>query len=203
MRIPKNISLTEDGQYCLECFKKEVKRIFRNGHTYYQCNACGEILERSLVLDNKIVWWVDEVTQEYWHESVGIFIFNDKNQALFFERIIYPFALTIPSGHLDTGEDHQTAILREIFEETGIKIGPNNVKLFIQEDIIGDKCRRGADNHKWSLYTAKLKKGGHLQINDEGTKPVWLSLEEAVKENLVYPTRYFIKKYGKKLLTYL
>jgi len=40
-----------------------------------------------------------------------------------------------------------------------------------------------------------------LKINDEGVKPVWLSLEEAREKELVYPARYFIEKYGAKLLT--
>lgn len=200
MRVPNHISPNEEGQYCIECFTKNVERVFQAGLTYYHCESCGKTSERSLVIDNKIVWWVDKTTKEYWHESVGIFVFNDENRVLFFERTIYPFALTIPAGHLDTDEEAQIAVKRELFEEVGIEISADNIKLFSGEDVIGDKCRRGADNHKWHLYTARIKNTANPKINDEGIKPVWFSLEEVFQKELVYPVRYFIEKYGNKLL---
>lgn len=198
MRIPKIISLNKEGQYCIECFADKIQRVFKKNLTYYRCSLCGKTSERSLAIDNKIVWWVDKNTREYWHESVGIFVFDSGNKALFFERIMYPFAFAIPAGHLDTGENPEMAVKRELREEAGIRI--NNVKLFSEEDVIGDRCRRGADNHRWHLYTAKFKSIGKIKINEEGSKPAWLSLEDALKKDLVYTVRYFIQKYGKKLL---
>lgn len=125
-------------------------------------------------------------------------MFNENNEVLFFERTIYPFAFAIPAGHLDTGEDAETAARRELQEEAGIEVA--DIKLFSEEDVIGDECRRGADNHKWHLYTAKVENVGEIKINDEGLKPVWLSLEEALQKELVYPVKYFIEKYGDRLL---
>ena len=200
MRIPDNISLKKDGQYCINCFSTKVKRIFKNNLTFYHCNSCGKTLERSLVIDNRIVWWVDRATKEYWHESVGIFVFNSKNKALFFKRTIYPFALTIPAGHLDVGENAQTAIKRELTEESGIVLGKDQIQLFSEEDVVGDKCRRGADNHKWHLYISKINKINNITINDEGVEPVWYFIEEALKYDLVYPVEFFIKKYGNKII---
>lgn len=200
MRIPDDILSNKEGQFCIECFSKTVERVLEAGLTYYHCGSCGKTLERSLVIDNHIVWWVDGVTKEYWHESVGIFIFNLKNKALFFKRTIYPFALTIPAGHLDADEDAQTASKRELFEETGIEITADNINFFSEEDVIGDKCRRGADNHKWHLYTTRVKSIATPKINDEGVKPVWLPLEEALQKEPVYPVKYFIEKYGNQLL---
>lgn len=141
---------------------------------------------------------MDKTTKEYWHESVGVFVFNEDGKALFFERTIYPFAFAIPAGHLDTGEDAETAAKRELQEEAGIEAP--SVKLFSEEDVIGDECRRGADNHKWHLYTTKVEDVGEIKINDEGVKPVWLTLEEALQKELVYPVKYFIQKYEDKLL---
>ena len=197
MQIPTNVSLKQEGQYCIHCFSQKVERIYQNGLTYYHCQSCGETAERSLVIDNGIVWWIDKKTNEYWHESVGVFVFNSENRALFFERTIYPFALAIPAGHLDTGEIAEMAVRRELMEETGIK--SDNVKFFSEEDVIGDKCRRGADNHRWHLYVTKIKNNVSIKINDEGVKPVWLTLNEALEKELVFPVRYFIEKYGEKL----
>lgn len=197
MQIPTNVPLDQEGQYCIHCFSQKVERIFRDGLTYYHCQTCGKTAERSLVIDNGVVWWVDKKTKEYWHESVGVFVFNSKNKALFFERVIYPFAFAIPAGHLDTGEIAAIAVKRELKEEVGIDT--DNIRLFSEEDVVGDKCRRGADNHRWHLYVAKIENIEEIKINDEGVKPVWLTLDEALKKELVYPIRYFIEKYGEKI----
>ncbi|MBT4071472.1 MAG: NUDIX hydrolase, partial [Candidatus Magasanikbacteria bacterium] len=146
----------------------------------------------------KIKWWIDEETKEYWHESVGIFLFNKNNEVLLFKRIKYPFVFTIPAGHLDVGEIAEVAVKREIFEETGLIV--EHVKLFLEEELIGDKCRRGADNHKWHLYVAKIDEIGEITLGDEGMTPVWLSLEDALKKELTLPTKYFIDKYGSELI---
>ena len=107
--------------------------------------------------------------------------------------------MTIPAGHLDAGEDAQTAIKRELFEETRIEIGADSINFFSEEDVINDKCRRGADHHRWHLYTTRIDNIATPKINDEGVKPVWLPLEEALQKELVYPVRYFIEKYRNQL----
>lgn len=194
--------LPTDGeyhQYCSNCHSENINRIFEGEKTFYLCDDCHNQSPRLIVIDPKTVWWVDEATKEYWHESVGVFVFNEENEALFFERTIYPFAFAIPAGHLDTGENAETAAKRELQEEAGIET--STVKLFSEEDVIGDECRRGADNHKWHLYTTKVGNVGAIKINDEGVKPVWLTIEEALQKELVYPVRYFIEKYGDKLLS--
>ncbi|WP_456325650.1 NUDIX hydrolase [Desulfonauticus submarinus] len=184
-------------QFCPKCHSENINRIFKQQQTYYKCANCKGVFPRLIVIDSKIKWWIDKNTKEYWHESVGVFVFNEYNEALFFERIIYPFALAIPAGHLDSGEMPKKAIKRELFEETGLEI--NNIKLFSEEDVVGDKCRRGADNHKWHLYITKIKKTNKIKLNDEGIKPIWLSLEKAQRNNLVYPVKYFINKYANTL----
>lgn len=197
-----NFPLPTDGeyhQYCQNCHSENINRVFEGEKTFYLCDECHNKSPRLIVIDPKTVWWVDETTKEYWHESVGIFVFNSENKALFFERTLYPFAFAIPAGHLDTGEDAETAVKRELQEEAGIET--DAIKLFSEEDVIGDECRRGADNHKWHLYTTKVENVGEIKINDEGVKPVWLTLEEALQKELVYPVKYFIEKYGDKLLS--
>lgn len=185
-------------QYCPQCHSEKINRVFVEDKTFYKCDSCNNIYPRLIVIDPGIIWWVDEVTKEYWHESMGIFLTNTKNEILLFERIIFPFAFTIPSGHLDKNEYPEIAIKREVLEETSIPL--ETVKLFTQENIDGDQCRRGADNHKWHLFTSKVSSTVHLKINDEGTNPLWLSLRDSLTKKLIFPVRYFLEKYGGKIL---
>ncbi len=193
--------LPTDGkrhEYCLSCRSENIKGVVEGERTFFLCSACGVKSPRRIVVDPGIVWWVDKSTKEYWHESVGIFIFNEKKEALFFDRILWPFAFTIPAGHLDIGENAETAVKREVREETGLEL--SSVKLFSEEDVMGDGCGRGADSHRWHLYTAHVKGDVSVRINDEGARPVWLSLDEVLKKELTYVVRYFIEKYGQKLI---
>lgn len=187
-------------QFCLHCHSENIHRIIRNGRTLYKCENCNKETPRLLVIDPKIIWWVDKDTRDYWHESAGVFLINSKQKILFFERSLYPFALTIPAGHVDINETPINAAKRELREETGITI--DYIQLFSDEDIIGDKCRRGSDNHKWHLYTAKINSPKiSITLNDEGVHAVWLDINQAKKRKLVYPVRYFISKYGESIIT--
>ena len=193
--------LPEDNAYhelCINCHTENVSSVKEDGKEFYLCSNCGEKSARLLVLDPKIVWGIDPQTKEYWHESVGIFVFNPEGKALFFQRNKFPFALTIPAGHLDAGETPDDAIKRELSEETGLVL--DSVKFFVSEGVLGDKCRRGADNHRWHLFTGLLKIPQDFVIDtNEGSAPTWISLEEANKQELPVPVRHFIEKYGDKL----
>jgi ADP-ribose pyrophosphatase YjhB (NUDIX family) len=64
--------------------------------------------------------------------------------------------LTVPSGHIDTGEDSLTAARRETEDEVGIKASA--LIDITAQDIVGDSCRRGADAHRWHAYLLLLGK---------------------------------------------
>jgi 8-oxo-dGTP pyrophosphatase MutT (NUDIX family) len=137
--------------------------------------------------------------KEYWHESAGVFIRNPAGKFLFFERLIFPFALTVPSGHIDTGEDALSAANRETKEEVGIEA--EKLVHIANEDIFGDSCRRGSDVHRWHAYLLVLNKSLNIEVKekDEGRKPVWLSLDEALMKDLIYPVRYMVNNFRDSL----
>ncbi|MHB1864809.1 MAG: NUDIX hydrolase [Candidatus Saccharimonadales bacterium] len=137
--------------------------------------------------------------KEYWHESEGVFVRNPEGKYLFFERLIFPFAITIPSGHLDTGESASIAARREIKEEVGIEA--KELIHIATEDIIGDSCRRGADAHRWHAFLLPLNKKLDIEVKekDEGRKPVWLTLDQALQQDLIYSVRYIIANFSSSL----
>ncbi len=185
-------------RYCQNCYSENVRNVERKGKVRYECEKCGNSYERLIDLDPRIKWWVDKKTKEYWHEGVGVFVVY-KNKILLFERTIYPYAYTIPAGHLDINETPDEAAVRELKEETSISL--SKVNPFKVVDIANDKCRKGADYHKWHLYTALLDKLPSIKIqNTEGHKGTWVKLSEALKLDLTLPVRFFLRKYNKELL---
>jgi ADP-ribose pyrophosphatase YjhB (NUDIX family) len=197
MKIDFNIPT--DNQYhelCIDCHQEAVQAVKEEGQTFYLCSACGHKSARIIVFDPKIISWVDPVTKEYWHESAGIFVFNQANQALFFKRSKFPFVYTIPAGHLEAGETAEQAVRRELLEEAGLAV--EHEKLVVTEDVANDQCRRGADYHRWHQFVAYMADHPAVTIkSDEGDQPIWLTLEQALLKELSVPVRLFIEKYGK------
>jgi ADP-ribose pyrophosphatase YjhB (NUDIX family) len=200
MKIP--FSPPTDGKrhrYCQNCYQETVEDIKVGGKTQYKCSHCGNVHDRVIDINPSRVWWIDQKTKEYWHESVGIFVTHPHKKILLMERTIYPYGHTIPAGHLDINEVPEKAAIRELYEETGIRL--DSLYLFSDEELESDKCRGGADYHRWHLFTGQIKEEQKIEIDPgEGKNPVWLTLEEALTKELTFPTKYFIDKYGEKLL---
>jgi ADP-ribose pyrophosphatase YjhB (NUDIX family) len=189
--------LPTDGKrhrYCQNCLSEEVKDVIIKGKKYYRCDSCGQTHDRLIDIDPQLKWWIDEKTNEYCHESVGMLVIGPDKKILFIERTIFPFGHTIPAGHLEVGEKPDMAVLRELKEETGII--QSEATLFKEELITNDPCRRGADFHFWHLYITKLEGTPKIETDkDEGKNPVWFDLTQALEKKLTSPVRYFLEKY--------
>ncbi|HLC99352.1 MAG TPA: NUDIX hydrolase [Patescibacteria group bacterium] len=175
-----------------------MEKIYQNNLTYYKCRACHQVSERSLVIDNKIIWRVDD-QKNYWHESVGIVVVDKDNKILCMLRKIFPFSYSIPAGHLDKGEGPENAALRELKEETGIKTD-HKLELLGEFNLLKDSCRRGSDHHQWHLYKLKVINQDTVKLSDESSTVGWYDLDELKKmDNLTYPLAFIINKFGRSL----
>lgn len=187
-------------RYCQKCHSEEIEKVIIDSKEMFKCNKCGGIFNRNINIDPKIKWWVDPDTKEYWHESVGVFVTNPKKELLLIERTLYPYAFTIPAGHVDTGENPKETAQRELWEETGIKTA--SLIHFKDMDIEYDPCIRGADKHRWLVYKYLLKEEKEIVPDiSEGKNPKWLSLTESLQNKLTPPVLYLLKKFGDKLLS--
>lgn len=172
--------------YCCYCGSSHINV---DTHT---CFDCGKTGLRHIIFDPKVKWWLDK-EKNYWHESIGIFVVFE-HKILSFERNFYPRLIGFPAGHVDNDEvSAEKAAKRELFEETGIKT--NKLNHMITIDIPGDECRRGSDHHKFHFYKLIVNMKPDIKLNDEGKQLIWLTTEELLKKDIVYPLRYFLKNY--------
>jgi 8-oxo-dGTP pyrophosphatase MutT (NUDIX family) len=163
-------------EYCPSCNKPS--KLFNKKDVIFICPNCNAELERLIIVDPKLKWWLDD-NNNYWHESVGILIIDEKRRILFYELNKFPYGLTIPAGHVDEGETPLQSVIREASEEAGIKL--EGASECIKLDINGDSCRRGSDDHKWTLFVANINSEQANKIavdGSEGKEPVWLSLSQ-------------------------
>lgn len=183
--------------YCVRCSAEKVThRPGANPGRVYRCSACGHADSRAVIIDPVVSWWLDS-SQEYWHETAGVFV-GDGDKFLFFERVKYPFGLTVPAGHRDKGEDPKVAGMRELREETGIVV--RRLQSIATDDIWGDGCRRGADIHRWHIYAVALPSGSTVKVDSsEGSRPVWLTLKEALNRELTHAVRHIIKHHARAI----
>jgi ADP-ribose pyrophosphatase YjhB (NUDIX family)/predicted RNA-binding Zn-ribbon protein involved in translation (DUF1610 family) len=151
--------------YCPSCLRDGTLRSQRpQGKLVYRCTACAYIGPRALIIDPAINWWIDD-QREYWHETAGVFAYNDEGKFLFFERMAYPFGLTPPAGHVDRGEAPVVSARRELREETTVDLPARGFRLLATDDIRGDQCRRGADIHRWHSFVVAIPKGTTIRSN--------------------------------------
>jgi 8-oxo-dGTP pyrophosphatase MutT (NUDIX family) len=77
------------------------------------------------------------------------------------------WAWTPPSGARHPGEDVDACARRELFEETGLELSPN------QTDC-------GTDD--WWVYLAEATSNAHIHLSMEHDRYEWVSVEKAVQK---------------------
>jgi ADP-ribose pyrophosphatase YjhB (NUDIX family) len=138
---------------------------------------------------------------------VTVFVRNPDGRFLFYRRTVYPAsALTVPSGHVDAWELPEKAAIRELTEEVSIKaisITANQISPVATDDIDGDSCRRGSDDHRWHTFLVVLSSPidtKDVTVSYEGREPALLTLEQASRaEKLTRPVQYAIANHAADL----
>ena len=120
--------------------------------------------------------------------GAAIIIRNEKGQILLQERTDRD-KWGLPGGCQDLGEDLRTTAVREAYEETGIRLNPNEIELI--DTLSGELRKNSYPNgdivyNNTSLYLAdvSMKDTINLKGDSETKKLAFFSLED-VPENLM------------------
>lgn len=93
-----------------------------------------------------------------------------------------------PGGHVDHDEDFLKAGIREVFEETGVHIDKNNIRLKALAIH-----RRPYSNSTWILpiFRAEINEIVNLTNSDEGESK-WIKISDLFEmENVFPPAKYY------------
>ncbi len=84
--------------------------------------------------------------------AVGAIVKNIKGHYLVLYRLQQPQGLGCPAGHVEDNETRAQAIVRELFEETGLRA---KRVVCVYRGILNSgrlRCKRGVSKHRWSIY---------------------------------------------------
>ena len=97
-----------------------------------------------------------------WHRTVHVWIANSRREVLFQKRSLtkesFPGAWDISAaGHIESGETSMAAAIKEVREELGISLGPQNLQfLFSQKSSSVQRSGVFIDNEISDVYMVRL-----------------------------------------------
>lgn len=118
------------------------------------------------------------------HFRVSVFVYDRESKKILLVKHKKMGTWLQPVGHVELNEDTKETAIREVYEETGVKIkivGERKLRdcdyilpLAIQKNIVNDK-----HIHMDFVYVAYLDGRNELTLNeDESTDITWFSFEE-------------------------
>lgn len=116
-------------------------------------------------------------------EAVGCFIKCDGKILVLHRQNHRPEGNTwgLPAGKIDNGENMKAAIIREIQEETGLKISDSEVA-FIKKFYV----RYPDYDSIFNVFETNIRDGGKIKIDKKEHKNFqWISPEDALKLDLI------------------
>lgn len=127
---------------------------------------------------------------ELMHYSVGAII-ERNGEYLLIDRVKPPYGFASVAGHIDEGEDDVTALLREVQEESGLRVVKH--QLLYEEEVERNTCSKGVGTHYWYVFECQVE--GEVSQNIRETKSIgWYSPDEIKKLKLEDVWRYWFEK---------
>jgi ADP-ribose pyrophosphatase YjhB (NUDIX family) len=188
-RVLRALDREGKGHFCHACGAPILQTIDDRRGERFRC-AADHLLERSFLFDGRAVFSVEE--GRLVHESVGAIV-RRRSKILLFRRRRYPIGWTIPAGHVERDTEPEGEMKREVFEEVGLEVLRSR-RLWKETPLLEDRCRRGADLHRWHLYEVEAE--GEVALNEEGDDYRWFETGEWNDVRLIPPVRKILRRLG-------
>ena len=133
--------------------------------------------------------------QHYPEPTVGALIFNPEGKLLLVKSHKWRDKYVIPGGHIELGETIETALRREIKEETNLDI--YDIEFLIMQEFIFDETFWQKGHFIFIDHVCKTN-SDDVKLNDEAESHVWVSVDEALKLLIDLYTRIAIETYQKQ-----
>jgi len=147
----------------------------KNGFFFHSCDE-NYILVVKRLKENAIIPTAANHTL-----GVGAVVINEKNELLVIKEKIYSKVFKLPGGHIDNKEMISQACIREVLEETGIKVE--------FKSVISISHLYPHQFHKSNLYIACLAKPLSFEINIQDTHEIeeakWINVTEYLNDELM------------------
>ncbi len=133
-------------------------------------------------------------------KNVAAVIVDDKGLILVGKRTDVADAWQLPQGGVDKDENEQCAVLREVFEETGIQPHFLNVvkKTSVIRYLFPPEIRKGVkfDGQEQIYFLIKIVgPGWSLERSDEFSDFEWLDQNEVVKRAVEFKKNSYIEAF--------
>lgn len=123
--------------------------------------------------------------------TIGAFIYDHAGRVLVVRTQKWSGKWGIPGGKIDWGETAEAALVRELNEETGLKI--DDIKFILVQDCIGSKEFYREEHFLLLNYTCRCIGSTEVALNDEAQAFLWVKPKEAMEMDLNKPTRILLE----------
>lgn len=172
------------GNYCYYCLQPNPRKIIGHTQIVYECLNCHKVDGLKIKIDPglKSDWHNNELQ----HFTVGALLKNKKTgKYLLMKKRTYPIVIDVIAGHIQANENPEGALIREVLEESGLKI--ENPKLLWEGMVENNLCRHGAPNHYWYIFLGSFSgvPRPHIQETSYFQEYTW---DEILSEKMLNPS---------------
>jgi len=126
------------------------------------------------------------------HYSAGVIV-ECNGKYLMLDRENPPPGFACPAGHVDEDEEPKVAAIREVFEETGIKL--EDIEFICEEEIDSFEISQCQNlPHYWYLYKVSVASEDFVLNKEEEKSLAWYTIDEIKKLNLEEVWEYLFEK---------
>jgi 8-oxo-dGTP diphosphatase len=111
-----------------------------------------------------------------------------EDHVLLIERGTDPYAgrLALPGGHVDHGETSRAAAVRELAEETGLRVAASKLR---RVDVFDDPDRDPRGRVIAVAYTVALRDLAPVRSGDDAARAAWVETEAALHAPMAFDHR--------------